>query len=37
IAELAQTAAELSAAEKNRRSHRGQALARLVERLRAGG
>ncbi|MBL8396644.1 MAG: RdgB/HAM1 family non-canonical purine NTP pyrophosphatase [Candidatus Accumulibacter sp.] len=37
IAELAQTAAELTAAEKNRRSHRGQALARLVERLRMGG
>lgn len=37
IVELGQSAAELSAAEKNRRSHRGQALARLVERLRAGG
>jgi XTP/dITP diphosphohydrolase len=28
------TVAELGAAEKNRRSHRGQALARLVERLK---
>ncbi|HQO28023.1 MAG TPA: RdgB/HAM1 family non-canonical purine NTP pyrophosphatase [Accumulibacter sp.] len=37
IVELGQSAAELSAAEKNRRSHRGQALARLVERLRVGG
>jgi XTP/dITP diphosphohydrolase len=37
IVELGQSAAELSAAEKNRRSHRGQALARLVERLRLGG
>jgi inosine/xanthosine triphosphate pyrophosphatase family protein len=26
--------AEIAADEKNRRSHRGQALARLVERLR---
>ena len=34
ICELDQTSAELSAAEKNRRSHRGQALARLLERLR---
>ena len=30
------TAAELPPAEKNRLSHRGQALARLLERLRAG-
>ena len=35
IRELDQTSAELSADEKNRRSHRGQALARLVERLQA--
>jgi len=35
IRELDQTSAELSAAEKNRRSHRGQALARLLERLQA--
>ena len=28
-----EAAAELDAAEKNRRSHRGQALARLIERL----
>lgn len=34
VRELDQTSAELSAAEKNRRSHRGQALARLLERLR---
>lgn len=34
IRELDQTSAELSAAEKNRRSHRGQALAQLLERLR---
>ena len=34
IRELDQTSAELSAAEKNRRSHRGQALTRLLERLR---
>ncbi len=33
IRELDQTSAELPAAEKNRRSHRGQALARFVERL----
>ncbi len=32
--ELDRTAAELEAGEKNRRSHRGQALAHLVERLR---
>ena len=36
IRELDQTSAELPAAEKNRRSHRGQALARFVERLQAG-
>ena len=35
IRELDQTSAELSAPEKNRRSHRGQALARLLERLQA--
>ncbi len=35
IRELDQTSAELSPAEKNRRSHRGQALARLLERLQA--
>ncbi|MBE2259675.1 MAG: RdgB/HAM1 family non-canonical purine NTP pyrophosphatase [Candidatus Accumulibacter sp.] len=35
IGELDKSAAELDAAEKNRRSHRGQALARLVERLLA--
>lgn len=34
IPELGVTAAELDAAEKNRRSHRGQALALLVERLK---
>ncbi len=34
LPELDKTAAELDAAEKNRRSHRGQALARLVDRLR---
>ncbi|EXI69286.1 MAG: dITP/XTP pyrophosphatase [Candidatus Accumulibacter adjunctus] len=33
VRELDRTAAELEASEKNRRSHRGQALARLVERL----
>jgi XTP/dITP diphosphohydrolase len=33
IRELDKSAAELDAAEKNRRSHRGQALSRLVERL----
>ena len=33
IRELDQTAAEMDAAEKNRRSHRGQALALLVDRL----
>ena len=35
VRELEQSAAELDAAEKNRRSHRGQALARLVEQLLA--
>jgi XTP/dITP diphosphohydrolase len=35
IRELDKSAAELDAAEKNRRSHRGQALSRLVERLQA--
>ncbi len=35
LRDLDRTAAELDAAEKNRRSHRGQALARLVERLQA--
>ncbi|WP_291992269.1 RdgB/HAM1 family non-canonical purine NTP pyrophosphatase [Candidatus Accumulibacter sp. ACC003] len=35
IRELDKSSAELDAAEKNRRSHRGQALARLVERLQA--
>lgn len=34
IPELGQTAAELSAEEKNRRSHRGKALRLLIERLR---
>jgi XTP/dITP diphosphohydrolase len=36
IREIDQTAAEMDAAEKNRRSHRGQALAHLLERLQAG-
>ena len=35
VRELGQSAAEIDAAEKNRRSHRGQALGRLVERLLA--
>ncbi len=35
IRELDKSAAELDAAEKNLRSHRGQALSRLVERLQA--
>ena len=35
LPELGLTSSELDAAEKNRRSHRGQALARLVERLQA--
>ena len=34
LPELGRTAAELDADEKNRLSHRGQALARLLERLR---
>lgn len=34
IPELGLSVAEIAADEKNRRSHRGQALARLVERLR---
>jgi XTP/dITP diphosphohydrolase len=36
IPDLGLTAAELNAAEKHRRSHRGLALAQLVERLRRG-
>ena len=36
VPELGQTVAELPHDEKNRRSHRGQALARLIERLKAG-
>jgi XTP/dITP diphosphohydrolase len=36
VPDLGLTAAELSAAEKHRRSHRGLALAQLVERLRRG-
>ena len=35
LPDLGQTAAELDAAEKNRRSHRGLALQQLIERLRA--
>jgi XTP/dITP diphosphohydrolase len=35
IREVDQTAAEMDAAEKNRRSHRGQALAQLLGRLQA--
>lgn len=35
IRELDKSSAQLGAEEKNRRSHRGQALARLVERLQA--
>ena len=35
LPELGLTSSELDAAEKNRLSHRGQALARLVERLQA--
>jgi XTP/dITP diphosphohydrolase len=35
IREIDQTAAEMDAAEKNRRSHRGQALSHLLERLQA--
>ncbi|MGL5632711.1 MAG: non-canonical purine NTP pyrophosphatase, partial [Azovibrio sp.] len=34
--ETQKTAAELSAEEKNKRSHRGQAMAILLERLKAG-
>ena len=37
VRELGCTSAELPADEKNRRSHRGQALARLLERLRERG
>ncbi|MRD72129.1 RdgB/HAM1 family non-canonical purine NTP pyrophosphatase [Rhodocyclus tenuis] len=37
IAECQASVAELPAAEKHRRSHRGQALARLLERLRERG
>ncbi|MDO8346360.1 MAG: RdgB/HAM1 family non-canonical purine NTP pyrophosphatase [Rugosibacter sp.] len=36
VPELGKTAAELSAEEKNRRSHRGQALRQLVEQLQCG-
>jgi XTP/dITP diphosphohydrolase len=36
VRDIDQTAAEMDAAEKNRRSHRGQAMARLLERLQAG-
>lgn len=35
LPDLGRTAAELDAAEKNRRSHRGLALRQLIERLRA--
>ncbi len=35
VPELGKTVAELPHEEKNRRSHRGQALARLIEKLRA--
>jgi XTP/dITP diphosphohydrolase len=35
VREVDQTAAEMGAAEKNRRSHRGQALTRLLEQLQA--
>jgi XTP/dITP diphosphohydrolase len=34
VPDLGQTAAEISAEEKNKRSHRGKALAQLIERLR---
>lgn len=34
VPDLDQTAAEISADEKNRRSHRGKALAQLIERLK---
>ena len=36
VPDLNQTAAEISAAEKNQRSHRGKALALLIERLKQG-
>jgi len=36
VPDLKQTAAEISAAEKNKRSHRGKALALLIERLKLG-
>lgn len=36
IPDLQRTAAELPAAEKNRRSHRGQALAQLIAKLKHG-
>ena len=35
VPDLNQTAAEISAAEKNKRSHRGKALAMLIERLKS--
>jgi XTP/dITP diphosphohydrolase len=34
VPDLDQTAAEISAEEKNKRSHRGKALAQLMERLK---
>lgn len=37
VPDLNQTAAEISAEEKNRRSHRGKALAQLIERLKLEG
>lgn len=36
VPDLNQTAAEIAADEKNRRSHRGKALAQLIERLKIG-
>ncbi|MHB1358611.1 MAG: RdgB/HAM1 family non-canonical purine NTP pyrophosphatase [Rhodocyclaceae bacterium] len=36
VPDLQQTAAEISAADKNQRSHRGKALALLIERLKQG-
>jgi inosine/xanthosine triphosphate pyrophosphatase family protein len=36
VPDLKQTAAEISAEEKNQRSHRGKALALLIERLKQG-
>ncbi|MDP1605116.1 MAG: RdgB/HAM1 family non-canonical purine NTP pyrophosphatase [Rhodocyclaceae bacterium] len=36
VPDLNQTAAEISAADKNQRSHRGKALAMLIERLKFG-